>query len=110
MKKVAFVGTGGTLSSLGSDSLDIIDYSRHGKRLEADAIAAAVPELSAVAEVVPVRFRAIPSPEMSPPAWHELAVLCGRLAVEHCDLAGIVVGHPGAIVPRAATASLAPVR
>ncbi len=93
MKKVAFIGTGGTISSLGADRLDIIDYSRHGKRLEADAIVEAVPDLADVADVIPVRFRAIPSPDMSLAAWHELAVLCGSLVEQHRDLSGIVIGH-----------------
>ncbi len=92
------------MASVGADGLDIIDYSRHGKRLEADAIAAAVPELAAVADVIAVRFRAVASPQMSFAAWHELALLCTSLAAEHADLAGIVIGHGTATLEETAYA------
>ena len=91
--KVAFVGTGGTISSLGRDPLDILDYSATGSRLEADEILTRVPEAAAVADVIPVRFRAVPSPEIHFPEWKELVLLCDRLVAEHPDLAGIVIGH-----------------
>ena len=38
--KVAFIGTGGTISSLGAGPLDILDYGATGNRMQADAIAA----------------------------------------------------------------------
>ncbi|MCJ2080287.1 hypothetical protein [Methylobacterium sp. J-090] len=42
--KVAFIGTGGTISSLGTDSLDILDDTATGLRLTADAILDRVPD------------------------------------------------------------------
>lgn len=102
--KVAFIGTGGTMSSLGRDPLDIIDYSATDRRLEADEILARVPEAGAVAEVIAVRFRAVTSPQIHFAEWKELVLLCDRLLVEHPDLAGIVIGHGTATLEETAYA------
>jgi len=91
--KVAFIGTGGTISSLGEGPLDIIDYVRHNVRLHADEIVARYPELADVAEVIPVRFRNVPSFDIFFPEWRELVALCDATVAAHPDLAGIVVGH-----------------
>lgn len=91
--KVAFLGTGGTISSLGRDTLDIIDYGANDTRLHADEILARVPETGLVADVIPVRFRNVPSPQIAFAEWREMVEICDRLVVEHPDLSGIVIGH-----------------
>jgi L-asparaginase len=91
--KVAFIGTGGTISSLGVHPLELQDYVVHDKRMHASAIVARFPEVQEVAEVIPVDFRNVPSTEIYFPEWKDLAVLCGKLVAEHPDLAGIVIGH-----------------
>lgn len=91
--KVAFIGTGGTISSLGQDSLDIMDYARHGRMMHAEAIVERYPELAEVAEVTPVRFRNVPSFDIYFADWRELVRLCDRAVATIPDLAGIVVGH-----------------
>ena len=90
---VAFIGTGGTISSIGKDSLDIVDYTAHGVMLHADQILARYPELDQVATVIPVPYRNIPSYDISFPHWRELVLLCERLIAETPNLAGIVIGH-----------------
>jgi L-asparaginase len=93
MRKVAFIGTGGTISSIGKGPLDLIDYTANGKMVHAEEIVAAVPELREVAEVEVVKYRNIPSPAIGFPEWKELVELCARLERETPDLAGIVIGH-----------------
>lgn len=93
MKKIAFIGTGGTISSIGKGPLDIVDYGANKTMLEADAILASVPEAQAIAEVFAVKFRNIPSPQIYFPEWKELVALCNQLVADHPDLAGIVIGH-----------------
>lgn len=93
MKKVAFIGTGGTISSVGRGPLDLQDYGATGIRLEADAIIARTPELREVAEVIPVNYRAIVSPDIGFADWKSLVLTCDRLVAEIDDLAGIVIGH-----------------
>ena len=36
--KVAFIGTGGTISSIGRDALDLVDYPDGGSKLEVDEL------------------------------------------------------------------------
>lgn len=104
LSKVAFIGTGGTIASLGRDALDILDYSATDRRLEAGAILDAVPELATVAAVVPVPFRAVPSPAIGFAEWRDLVRLCERVAAEHPDLSGIVIGHGTATLEETAYA------
>ncbi len=91
--KVAFIGTGGTISSLGAGPLDILDYGAAENRMQADAIVAMFPQWKEVAEVIPVAFDNIVSHNIYFPAWKKLLLLCDRLVAETPDLAGIVIGH-----------------
>jgi L-asparaginase len=91
--KVAFVGTGGTISSIGAGPLDILDYTANNTMLHADGIVAAVPSVSEVVDLLVVKFRNIPSPAIYFPEWKELGLLCERLVRENSDLSGIVIGH-----------------
>jgi L-asparaginase len=92
-RKVAFIGTGGTISSIGNGPLDIVDYTANNTMLHAEEILAAVPSVNEVADLIVVKFRNIPSPAIYFPEWKELGVLCERLVRENADLAGIVIGH-----------------
>src|SRR5439155_620617 len=47
--RVVVIGTGGTISSVGRDPLDVWEYMDHSKKLEADELVAEVPELAVVA-------------------------------------------------------------
>ena len=91
--KVAFIGTGGTIASLGVGPLDLQDYGATGNVMHADEIVAKWPETALVADVLPVRYRNIPSTAIDFPDWQALVTLCGKLVAEHADLAGIVIGH-----------------
>ena len=91
--KVAFIGTGGTIASLGRGPLDIQDYSSAGVVMHADEILARWPETALVADVMAVRYRNIISPAIGFPEWQELVALCQQLVEDHPDLAGIVIGH-----------------
>lgn len=91
--KVAFIGTGGTIASLGRGPLDIVDYGAAGNVMHADEIVARWPEVSLVADIKVVRYRNIISPAIGFPEWKELALLCTKLAADEPDLAGIVIGH-----------------
>lgn len=91
--KVAVIGTGGTIASIGKGPLDIVDYGANNTMLEVDKIIELFPEVHEVAEIVAVPFRAIPSPAMGFPEWRELVLKIDELAAAHPDLAGIVVTH-----------------
>jgi L-asparaginase len=91
--KVVFIGTGGTIASLGRGPLDLQDYGSLGKVMHADEILARWPETALVADVMAVRYRNIISPAIGFSDWKALAVLCTQLVSDHPDLAGIVIGH-----------------
>ena len=91
--KVAFIGTGGTISSLGIHPLELQDYVVHNNRMQASEIVARFPTVNEVAEVIPVDFRNVPSTEIYFAEWQELAGICAQLAAGHPDLTGIVIGH-----------------
>ena len=90
---VAFIGTGGTISSLGAGPLDILDYGASENRMQADAILARFPEWAEVADVIAVPFDNIPSHNIYFHAWKKLSALCERVVAETPGLAGIVIGH-----------------
>jgi L-asparaginase len=91
--KVAFIGTGGTIASLGRGPLDIQDYGAAGNVMHAEEILARWPETALVADVVPVRYRNIPSTAIDFTDWQALVRLCHELERDNPDLAGIVIGH-----------------
>src|SRR3954467_6115624 len=93
LPKVPFIGTGGTIASLGRGPLDIQDYAAAGNMLHAEELLAHWPATKLVADVLPVRFTAIPSTAVGFPEWKALAALCRRLEQDNPDLAGIVIGH-----------------
>jgi len=104
VSKIAFIGTGGTIASLGTGPLDIVHYGHNKTMLPADGILAAVPQVQEVAEVIAVPFANIPSPSIGFAEWKALALLCSRLVAEHADLAGIVIGHGTATLEETAYA------
>ena len=91
--KVAFIGTGGTISSLGKHALDLQEYAASGTMMHAEDILARFPETGLVADVIPVRYRNVPSPAIAFAEWRELVLLCDTVARDNPDLAGIVIGH-----------------
>ena len=102
--KVAFIGTGGTIASLGAGPLDLQDYSAAGSMMHAEEILARFPETGLVAEVVPVRYRNVPSTNIGFPEWQALVKLCDQLVAQHPGLAGIVIGHGTATLEETAYA------
>lgn len=91
--RVAFIGTGGTIASLGAGPLDLQNYGATGKVMHADEIIARWPETALVADVLPIRYRNIPSTAIDFSDWQALVKLCEQLVAEQKDLAGIVIGH-----------------
>jgi L-asparaginase len=91
--RIAVIGTGGTISSVGSNSLDLIDYVRNKRIYTVDELLAQVPEVNEVAQVVAVPFRAIPSTAMGPSEWLQLNTLIHATADADPAINGIVVTH-----------------
>jgi L-asparaginase len=91
--RVAFIGTGGSISTVGRHSLDLFEYGFYGRTLPVDELLALFPEVAQVAEVQPVPFRTLPSTAVTPHDWLELNRLIHEVAVQAPGPAGIVVTH-----------------
>jgi L-asparaginase len=90
--RVALIGTGGTISSIGRDSLDVWEYMDGGRKAEPQELLAMFPEAAAAADVVPVRFRAVGSTAIGPAEWLALDAAVHE-AVRAQALDGVVITH-----------------
>jgi L-asparaginase len=93
LPRIAVIGAGGTISSLGTSSLDVLDYPEFGQKLGIDAILDRFPETRRVADPVGVPFRSVGSTAIGPQEWAELRVLVHGIAAAQPGLAGIVILH-----------------
>lgn len=91
LPRIAFIGTGGTIASLGVDAFDLLDYTETGQRVDA----ATLVTRAGVADLARIEisdFRNIDSTAMTQADWHALAESCIALA-DDPELSGIVIGH-----------------
>lgn len=102
--KVAVIGTGGTITSIGKGPLDLYEYTATGRMLQPDEMVAKFPEVETVANVIPVRFKAVPSTAVAFPEWKQVVLEADKVAAAHPDLAGIVVLHGTATLEETAYA------
>ena len=90
---VAVIGTGGTISGVGQDRLDLYEYGTSGRFMHVEEFVATVPELASVATVHPIRYRNVPSTALGPAEWLDLVRLIHQAPNDIPGLAGIVVTH-----------------
>lgn len=103
--KVAVIGTGGTITAMSSlGSLDLIEYGSSGTMLEADQLVGLYPQVNEIAEIISIRFKAVPSPAISFPEWKSLVLAAEKAVADHPDLAGIVILHGTATLEETAYA------
>ena len=103
--KVAVIGTGGTITSLsGIGPLDLSEYTSSGRMLQADEMIERFALVREVADVIPIRFKAIPSTAVSFPEWKQIVLEADKAVATHPDLAGIVVLHGTATLEETAYA------
>src|SRR5499427_10778912 len=93
LPRIAVIGTGGTISSLGASSLDVLDYPDFGQKLSCEALLERFPETRLVADPVPVTFRQVGSTEIGPKDWLEIRALIHRIARDEPAVAGFVIPH-----------------
>ncbi|MGD9805532.1 MAG: asparaginase [Hyphomicrobiaceae bacterium] len=103
--KVAVIGTGGTITSLsGIGPLDLFEYTSSGRMLEADEMVERFSDVRQVADIIPIRFKAIPSTAIAFPEWKSLVLAADKAVTDHPDLAGIVILHGTATLEETAYA------
>jgi L-asparaginase len=92
LPRIAVIGTGGTISSLGAGSLDVLDYPDFGQKLSSEELLERFPETRLVAEPLPITFRQVGSTAIAPEDWLELRALIHRTAADP-EIAGFVIPH-----------------
>lgn len=92
LPRVAVIGTGGTIASVGEHSLELTEYINHNRLYDIHELLARTPELERVAEVVPVPYATLQSPALGPCEWLELNNAIHDLAAKE-RIDGIVVTH-----------------
>jgi len=91
--RVALVGTGGTISSIGRGSLDLWEYVDTSRKAEPDELLMRFPEAAGAAEIVVVRFRAVGSTAIGPPDWLALDAAVHEAVSREAPLDGVVITH-----------------
>lgn len=105
LPKIAVIGTGGTITAMSSvGPLDLYEYTATGKMLEADQLIERFAEVRQVADVIPVRFKAVPSTAVAFPEWKQVVIEADKAVATIKDLAGIVVLHGTATLEETAYA------
>lgn len=91
--RVAIIGTGGTISSLAEDSLDVLDYPDNSRKMTAEEVLSRTKELERFATCVPLKFREVGSTHIGPTDWIELATLIADTEARDPGFAGYVITH-----------------
>jgi len=91
--RITLIGTGGTISSIGRDPFDLIEYPDTGIKLTAGEVLARFPEVTSLADIEPVPFRTVGSMQIGPADWLELAALIERISQSRPAPDGFVVTH-----------------
>lgn len=92
-RRVGVIGTGGTISSIGADPYDAIEYADRGSVMDVTELIAKLPKPTAGIEAIPVPFRAIKSNAMTSEVWLELRKTIQQTLADDPDIAGIVLTH-----------------
>lgn len=93
LPKIAVIGTGGTISGVGADRLDLYEYGTSGRFMHIEELLATVPELDRIAEIVPVRYMNVASTAFGPEHWLALLHLLHATVAADPGIAGVVVTH-----------------
>ncbi|MBH68956.1 MAG: L-asparaginase [Rhodospirillaceae bacterium] len=91
--RIAFIGTGGTISYTGRNSLDVWEYMDYGTRLNVSEILSKFPEIGQSAEIVPIDVRQVSSSGIVPEDWLALAATIKDIDEKSKNIDGIVITH-----------------
>jgi L-asparaginase len=91
--RIAVIGTGGTISTPARHDLDAYEYGQFSKPMEVDELLARFSRVPAGHELLPVRFRAIDSVDMSPSTWLDLNRQITEAVANDESIVGVVVTH-----------------
>lgn len=93
MPRIAVIGTGGSIATLGRHTLDLFEYGQFSKPMPVDALLKTFAQVLEGFEVVPVAFRMIDSAAADASLWLELNREIGRAVAQDPRIEGVVVTH-----------------
>ena len=91
--RIAFIGTGGTISFEGRNSLDLSEYMDFGTQITVSKILDHFPEVGQTADMVPFDFKVVESTDLNPNDWRELAEKVHQVDQNSDAIDGIVITH-----------------
>jgi L-asparaginase len=92
-RRVALIGTGGTISSIGRDSLDLWEYMDTSRKAEPVELLQRFPEVAGAAEIIPVGFRSVGSTAIGPAEWLALTAAVHDAVGREAPLDGLAITH-----------------
>jgi L-asparaginase len=92
LPKAVVIGTGGTIHSIGKNTLDIVRYGENKTKYDAVQLLEAVEETALVADAIAIPYKAVSSPSIGPETWVELVDVITDAVAEHQPV-GVVVTH-----------------
>ena len=91
--RVYVIGTGGSISFVGRERTDFINYSYDNQHLTIQELLDRVPEVNEFAEVRAEQFLNLGSPDVLPSHWLELARRINQIFQEDPLAAGVAITH-----------------
>ena len=91
--RVYLIGTGGSISFVGRERTDFINYSYDNRHFTIQELLDRVPEVNQFAEVLPEQFLNLGSPDVLPSHWLELARRINQVFREDPRASGVAVTH-----------------
>jgi len=91
--RVYLIGTGGSISFVGRERTDYINYSYDNKHLTIQELLDRVPEVNEWAEVRAEQFLNVGSTEVGPSHWLALAKRINAIFREDTEAAGVAITH-----------------
>ena len=91
--RVYVIGTGGSISYVGSSRTDYINYSYHNKHLTIQELLDRVPEVNDFADVRCEQYMNVGSTDVGPDHWVGLAQRINQIFREDPDAAGVALTH-----------------
>jgi L-asparaginase len=90
---VRVIGTGGSISCIGTSRTDFLDYSYGDRHYTIQEMLARVPEVNDVAAIVSEQLTNVGSGELAPATWLALAQRINAVFQEAPQTAGVAVTH-----------------
>ncbi|MBI3325731.1 MAG: asparaginase [Nitrospinae bacterium] len=90
---VYVIGTGGSISFIGGERTDFINYSYADRHYSIDELLERIPEVQAIARIRAEQFLNVGSPDITLTHWLELARRINRVLRDDPAVAGIAITH-----------------